>query len=222
MRFNGPFYKRNLCSVASYLSSNVTLGWLMAHSSRSTNLRSMLHVKHGSMGVRRSTQRIMWLLIIKVCSCCNPTLRRVWGWNSHSRKGELGNPLGLPKFQSSIVGVKTPRIGTLFISLESYQIIDVENGFAWTIWNINHKLWQKEKSGVKLTIWLPTTKSQESTRPRCVQVECNTSLKRSQRELQVCFRPHPNRRSKQRVMTPQSGKSLNRDSFETPPWESWE
>jgi len=28
-----------------------------------------------------------------------------------------------------------------------------------------HKLWQKERSGVKLTIWLSTIKSQESTRP---------------------------------------------------------
>jgi hypothetical protein len=32
----------------------------------------------------------------------------------------LGSPLGLPKFQSSVVGVKTPRIGVFFISLKSY------------------------------------------------------------------------------------------------------
>ncbi len=35
-------------------------------------------------------------------------------------KWGLGSPLGLPKFQSLIVGVKTPRIRALFISLESY------------------------------------------------------------------------------------------------------
>jgi hypothetical protein len=74
--------------------------------------------------------------------------------------------------------------------------------------------------GVKLAVWLPTTKSRESTRPRCVQVECDTPLESSRRELQVCFRLHPNRRSKQRVMTLQSGRSLNRDNFRTPPWES--
>jgi hypothetical protein len=34
------------------------------------------------------------------------------------------------------------------------------------------------------------------------------------------FRPHPNRRFKQRVMTPQNGESPNRDNFGTPPWES--
>ncbi len=45
-------------------------------------------------------------------------------------KWELGSPPGFPKLQSSIVGVKTPCIGAVIISLESYQNIDVENGLA--------------------------------------------------------------------------------------------
>jgi hypothetical protein len=45
-------------------------------------------------------------------------------------KWELGSPPRLPKPQSSIVGVKTPRIVAFFISLESYQNLDVENGLA--------------------------------------------------------------------------------------------
>jgi hypothetical protein len=45
-------------------------------------------------------------------------------------KWEFGSPLGLPKLQSLIVGVKTPRIKVFFISLENYQSIDVENGLA--------------------------------------------------------------------------------------------
>jgi hypothetical protein len=57
------------------------------------------------------------------------------------------------------------------------------------------------------------------TRPRCVQVECNTPFEISQGGLQVCFRPHPNRRFKQGVMSCQSLGSPNRDSFGTPPWE---
>ncbi len=44
----------------------------------------------------------------------------------------------------------------------------------------------------------------------------------SQRELQDCFRTHPNRRSEQEVMDAQSPESPNRDSFGTPPWESRE
>ncbi len=86
--------------------------------------------------------------------------------------------------------------------------------------HLQHKLWQKEGPGVKLAIWLPTTKSRESTRPRCVQVECDTPLESSQGGLQICSRPHLNQRSEQKVMTSQSPRSLNRDSFETPPWES--
>jgi hypothetical protein len=45
-------------------------------------------------------------------------------------KWGLGSPLGLPKLQSSISGVTTPRIEAFFISLESYQSVDVENGLA--------------------------------------------------------------------------------------------
>jgi len=33
--------------------------------------------------------------------------------------------------------------------------------------HLQHKLWQKERPRVKLAVWLPTTKSRESTRPRC-------------------------------------------------------
>jgi hypothetical protein len=57
--------------------------------------------------------------------------------------------------------------------------------------HLQHKLWQKERSRIKLAAWFPTIKSQESTRPRCVQVECDTPLESSRWELQVCFRPHP-------------------------------
>jgi len=86
--------------------------------------------------------------------------------------------------------------------------------------HLQHKLWQKEGSGVKPAVWLPTTKSWELTRPRCVQVECNTSLKSFRGELKIYFRPHLNQRSEQRVMTSQSPTNPNRDNFETPPWES--
>ncbi len=48
------------------------------------------------------------------------------------------------------------------------------------------------------------------------------ALESSQRELQDCFIPHPNLRSEQEVMNAQSLGSPNRDSFETPPWESRE
>jgi hypothetical protein len=48
------------------------------------------------------------------------------------------------------------------------------------------------------------------------------ALKSSQKELQDCFRPHPNWRSEQEVMDAQSPESPTWDSFGTPPWESRE
>jgi hypothetical protein len=70
--------------------------------------------------------------------------------------------------------------------------------------HLKHKLWPKEGSGVKLTIWLSTTKSQESTHFCCVQVACDMSLESPQRGLQLCFRPHHNPRFSRKVMGPQS------------------
>jgi len=84
------------------------------------------------------------------------------------------------------------------------------------------KLWPKEGPRVKLAIWLPTTKSQETTRFRCVQVECDTSLESSRGELQLWFRPRPDPSSGRGVMSVQSPGSPNRDSFKTPLWESRE
>jgi hypothetical protein len=88
--------------------------------------------------------------------------------------------------------------------------------------HLQHKLWLKEGPEVKLAVWLSTTKSRESTRSRCMQVECNTPLKSSQGELQVCLRSHPDRRSRREVMNAQSPGSLNQDNFGTPLWESQE
>jgi hypothetical protein len=45
-------------------------------------------------------------------------------------KWGLGSPSRLPKLQSLIAEVKTPCIGVFFISLESYQSANVENGIA--------------------------------------------------------------------------------------------
>jgi hypothetical protein len=57
----------------------------------------------------------------------------------------LGSPSGLPKFQSSIARFKTPHIGVLFILLESYQNVDVENGLAWAIWTSTSQVMAKRK-----------------------------------------------------------------------------
>jgi hypothetical protein len=86
--------------------------------------------------------------------------------------------------------------------------------------HLKHKLWPKERSGVKLAVWLPTTKSQESTQFPYVQVACNTLLESSRRRLQLYFKPHPDRRSAHKVIAPQNCRSSNFGNFGTPIWES--
>jgi hypothetical protein len=66
--------------------------------------------------------------------------------------------------------------------------------------HLKHKLWPKERMGVKLAIWLLTTKSRESPRFPHVQVACDILLERFQRGLQLCFELHPNRRFERKIM----------------------
>jgi len=67
-------------------------------------------------------------------------------------KLRLGSPQGLPKFQSLIVGVKRPCIRVFFISLESYQSVDVENGLTLAIWTFAAQVMAKRKLGIKLAV----------------------------------------------------------------------
>jgi hypothetical protein len=86
--------------------------------------------------------------------------------------------------------------------------------------HLQPKLWAKEGPGVKLAVWLLTTKSRESTCSRCALGECDMALESSWQELQHWFRPCPDRRSGRESMTVQSPGSPNWDSFRTPFWES--
>jgi hypothetical protein len=65
------------------------------------------------------------------------------------------SPLGLPKLQSSIVGVKTFCIGVFFISLESYQSVNVKNGFAWAIWTFVAQVMAKRRVGSQIDKLIP-------------------------------------------------------------------
>jgi len=69
------------------------------------------------------------------------------------------------------------------------------------------KLWAKEEPGVKLTVWLPTTKSQESMPSRHPIWACDMALERSRRGLQLRFRPRRDPSPQSRVMAVQSSGS---------------
>ncbi len=88
--------------------------------------------------------------------------------------------------------------------------------------HLKHKLWPKEGSGVKLPIWLPTTKSRESLWFPCMQVACHIPLESSWQGLQLCFEPHLNQMFTHKIMGLQSCESPNFRNFEIPTWESWD
>jgi hypothetical protein len=143
-------------------------------------------------------------------SCLNPTSRQVWGWNSHSQKWELG-VVSTPLRGKCEDETHTPKSGNLESSGTPKNLeLDCrgQNTLHWGVLytvgkvlkckcpkmvshepfgHLQHKLWSKKGSGVKLAIWLSTIKSPESTRSRCVQVECNMLLESSWGELQLCF-----------------------------------
>jgi hypothetical protein len=105
----------------------------------------------------------------------------------------------------------------LLVSLERSWSVDIENGLALAIWNLQPKLWAKEGPGVKLAIWLPITKSRESTSSRPLNWECDTSLERSRRGLQVWFRPRRDQTLQSGVMSSQSPQLMSSQSPGTPP-----
>jgi hypothetical protein len=89
---------------------------------------------------------------------------------------------------------------------------------------LKHKLWPKKGLGVKLSIWLPTTKILESPWIHCVQVACHMSLERSWRGIQLFFRPHFNRRFVHKVMGFKVAGALILGILGLPlgsPWTRW-
>jgi hypothetical protein len=80
---------------------------------------------------------------------------------------------------------------------------------------LKHKLWPKERLGIKLPIWLLLIKNQESPWNTCMQVTCHISLESSRRGLQLCCKPQFNWRIAKEVMAFQSVKSPNFKNFRT-------
>jgi len=87
-----------------------------------------------------------WWKSFHVFLCRNPTLRQVWGWDSHSQKVGIGSSPGLPQLQSSTAEGKTPCLEVFFILLESSWSVDVQNGLAWAIWTFAAQVMGKRRA----------------------------------------------------------------------------
>jgi hypothetical protein len=155
---------------------------------------------------------------------CSQECRRVWGNEPpHSQvNSQFGSwsPDGLLNLQRAILGVKTHWIEEFFYHYKFFAICMLKMGSNLPFGYLKHKLWPKERPIVKLSIWLPTIKSQESPWFICVHVAWNILLKSSWWGLQLYFRPHFNWRSVHKIMGLQSYRSPNLGNFETPTWES--
>jgi len=88
----------------------------------------------------------------------------------------------------------------------------------WPFGHLQTKLWAKEGPGVKLPIWLPTTKSRESTSSRRCLKEYNTALENSRWELQLWFRIRPYLSLGRRDMPIQSPGTATWESREKEPF----
>jgi hypothetical protein len=81
---------------------------------------------------------------------------------------------------------------------------------------LKHKLWAKERQGVKLSIWLLITKNQESPWFPCMHVACHIMLESSWQGLQIFFGPQFNQRFACKFMGLQSRANPNFGNFATP------
>jgi hypothetical protein len=144
--------------------------------------------------------------------------------NPHTPKGVstlgVGVPVDSRMFRKLFQGSKPNELRSYLYHWKAIEMSMFKMGFYDPFGHLKHKLWPKARPGVKLVVWLPTTKSLESTQFPCVQVACNISLKSSWWGLQLCFRLHLNRRSARKVMGPQSRRIPNFGNFGTPIWES--
>jgi hypothetical protein len=131
-------------------------------------------------------------------------------------------PNGLPNLQNVIAGVKTRPLKEFFYIIGKILKRRCLKWARSSFGHLKNKLWPKERLGVKLIVWLLTIISRISTRFPCMQAMCDILLESSRWGLQLCYRPHCNRRSAQEVMRLQSPESPNCCNFGTPTWESWD
>jgi hypothetical protein len=137
-----------------------------------------------------------------------PYFGQVWGEAQHLEKARIWSPPGLPNVQSSTTRVKTPHIGVFLVSLERSWNVDISKMPShWQFGHLRPKLWAKEGPGVKLAVWLPTTKSRESMPSRHPIWACDMALERSRRGLHLRFRPRRDPSRQSRVMAVQSSES---------------
>jgi len=101
--------------------------------------------------------------------------------NPHTHKWAhilgVGVPMDSRIFKEQLQGSKPIGLKSFLYHWKSLGTQMSKMGSHDPFGHLKHKLWPKERSIIKLAIWLPTTKSQESPWFPCVQVACDIPLR---------------------------------------------
>jgi hypothetical protein len=136
-----------------------------------------------------------------------PHFGQVWGWSPTLGKVRGGILRDSWMFRARHQGPKQLALECSWCHWKGLETYISKMALHWPFRHLQPKLWAKERPWVKLAIWLPTSKSRESTSSwRCLE-ECDTALESSQRELQLWFRTCPDPSSGRGVMAIQSSGS---------------
>ncbi len=147
----------------------------------------------------------------------------MWGWSlTLGKLGDLESPGTLECLELDSKAQNTSHWGVFSVIEKVLKRRYRKWPRIWSFGHLQPKLGAKEGPGVKLAIWLPPTKSRESTCSRHAFWECNMVLKSFFWGLQLWFRSHPARRSGRGAMKSQNPGTPTWDSFGTPLWESRE
>jgi len=88
--------------------------------------------------------------------------RKCEGMSPHTPKWASTLRVGVPResqiFREKFEGSKTHWIEDVFIPLKRFRDVDVKMGLHDQFEYLQHKLWPKERLGIKVLIWLPTLK----------------------------------------------------------------
>ncbi len=136
--------------------------------------------------------------------------RRVWGNEpSHSQVSSHFGSWSLKPLENNCRGQNPMDWGVPYIIGKPLELRCLKWARMTHLDTWNTSYGPKKWPGVRLAIWFPTIKSQESSWFPYMQVECDIMLESSWQRLQLCFIPHFNQKSECKVMGPQSCKSLS-------------
>ncbi len=128
------------CSISDSFTQDAFIGWYLFHLTKYSRFCPLSYLNLSTTSTSNSGS--LWTKSSGVATLLWENVKM----KLTLLKLGLRSPPGLPKLQSSIIGIKTIWIGVFFISLESYQSVNVKNDLAWAIWTSISQIMAKRKA----------------------------------------------------------------------------